>query len=78
MDEPLHPFLDTNEWLAVDSSWIDAARYDRASQTLWVRTRQGREYPWAEGVSPEKALSFWDAPSHGEWIHRHFPPRRRL
>jgi hypothetical protein len=75
-DEPLHPFLDSNAWMSVSSSWLDAARYDRAARVLWLRTKQGREYSWIEGCDPETALSFWEAPSKGEWIHRHYPPRR--
>lgn len=75
-DEPLHPFLDTNEWMSVDSSWIDAARYDRAAAVLWIRTKEGHEYPWVEGCDPATALAFWNASSHGEWIHANYPPRR--
>ncbi len=74
-DEPLHVFVDTNEWCPVSSSWIDEARYDRASSELWLRIH-GRDYSYP-GVTPEEALRFWDAPSKGRWVWGNYPPPQR-
>lgn len=66
------------DWIPVFSSWILAARYDPLLRILYIRTKQGREYPWAQGIDREKARSFFRVSSQGKWIWRNYPPRMGL
>lgn len=74
----LNPFAGSplsGEWVEVVSSWVAAARWDDGRKTLWVKTKQGYAYPWAQGITRAQAVSFFRADSKGKWIWRHFPPR---
>ncbi len=64
------------EWVPVLSSWIDAARWEEETRTLWIRTLWRRkEYAWAKGISRELARSFFRVQSQGKFVWRHWPPR---
>ena len=62
------------QWHPVTSSWVAAAMYDESARVLHVRTKQGKEYPWAHGISKEEARTFFRSWSKGTWIWANFPP----
>lgn len=63
------------EWHRVESSWVAAARYDPGKRILYVRTKQGREYPWVHEIDRDEARGFFVSWSKGAWIWANAPPR---
>lgn len=55
-------------WTHLDSSAIDAARYDARAQQLFVRFTTGRVYRY-DDVSPFVARALVTAPSPGEYFN---------
>lgn len=61
-------------WHKVESSWITAAKYDPTAKTLWLRTKQNREYAWVQNLDREEARAFLRSWSKGKFVWRHWPP----
>lgn len=59
-----------DQWSAVTSSNVAAAKYDFDNSNLYVRFKDGKTYQYL-GISLDQAQDFASAPSAGKWIWTH-------
>lgn len=64
----MNEWWDDNQWHFVPSSNVDAFRYDREREDLYIRFHGGREYKYFN-IAPETAGGLATASSPGGWFH---------
>ena len=61
-------------WISVDSSNLEAVKYDPEKEQLAIRFKGGRTYLYG-GVPPSVFLDLLDAPSKGKYVWKHIRDR---
>lgn len=68
-------------WVDVDSSWLQAVKYEAKSASLYVRFKDKAGNPTVtaryDGVDPATGFGLINAPSKGEYFHRSGLIKRR-